>query len=48
MSKNVRNLLTLIVGLTGGFYLGENLPEVYYLPMKKKYLDPYIGHQNSN
>ena len=30
MRNAIRNVVTLIVGVTGGIYVGENLPDVYY------------------
>jgi len=35
MWVKVRNAVTLVVGIAGGIYLGENLPECYYDPISQ-------------
>ncbi len=30
MSHRIRNVVTLIAGVVGGIYMGENLPDIYY------------------
>lgn len=32
---NIRNAVTFAVGLIGGIYTGENLPEIYYVEVEK-------------
>lgn len=52
MRNTIRNVVTLVVGVAGGIYAGENLPDVYYsqiiqyLP-KVDFLEAY-QHKQSN
>jgi hypothetical protein len=30
MQNKIRNFASLFVGLAGGFYIGQNFPDIYY------------------
>lgn len=34
MRTKIRNIATLFVGIAGGFYAGEHLPDTYYVQIR--------------
>lgn len=52
MRNTIRNVVTLVVGVAGGIYAGENMPDIYYsqiiqyLP-KVDFLEAYKDKQGN-